>query len=615
MRRFHLYHYIIAAFLLLAGACAKISSPTGGPRDRTPPVVVSSMPANGTKNFKGRQIEIEFDEYIVLDNISEKFMVSPPVKKKPRVFTRGKSIRIQFDEQLRDSVTYTLYFMDAIKDLNEGNILDNYRFVFSTGSVIDSLSITGNVYTAFTLEVPEKTTVLLYRKTADSAVMKELPDYLSRVDQTGYYRIDNISPGKYRLFGLKDDDNSKNYNRVEEPFAFLDTLVTVTPEKNFIPAPPDTAKRQATVKPVTKTTASGTTRIQGKPQANVKPPEPVALQGEYKLILFEGQKRSHYLAKTARDAKYMLTYILSMPPDTMDFELSIPGSKPGSWFMETTRYRDSITVWLTDSSLYSQPLISTLFRYPYTDSLGITGYKLDTVPMRSSTPKIPKSVKSSSKRTVLTLKSSQGALKPGQSIVFESETPLKRPDTTKIRFYEIVEKARTKMDYSFETDSLHSGRLILRTKLKEGGQYLFTADSAAFSNIYNEVTDSTGIRFSVREADSYSKLSLDLRNVQGNCIIQLLDNNERLIEQRKVNADGIITFPLVDPGQYRVKVIYDINGDGKWTTGDFFSGRQPEPVSFYPEVIEIKQGWDVTQPWNVESRNFKDQKLRQKAKK
>lgn len=609
MRRFHSYHYIIAAFLLLAGACAKMSTPTGGPRDRTPPAVVTSMPANGTKNFNGREIEIEFNEYIVLDNINEKFMVSPPVKKKPRVFTRGKSIRIQFDEQLRDSVTYTLYFMDAIKDLNEGNILDNYRFVFSTGSVIDSLSLTGNVYSAFNLEVPEKTTVLLYRKTADSAVMKELPDYLSRVDQTGYFRIDNISPGKYRLFALKDDDNSKTYNRVEEPFAFLDTLISVTPEKNFIAVPPDTVKHETTIKLQTRPQTN--TRA---PQAKEKAPEPVALQGVYKLILFEGQKRAHYLAKSSRDAKYKLTYILSMPPDTMKYELTIPDSKPDSWFMETSRYRDSITVWLTDSSLYSQPLINTLFRYPFTDSLGINGYKLDTIPMRFSFPKVPKSVKTS-KRTVLAIKSSQGALKPGQSMVFDSETPLKQPDTTKIQLYTIFEKSRERMPYSFDRDSLHSGRLILRAKLNEGGQYLFVADSAAFSNIYNEVNDSIGLRFSVREKDTYSKLSLELKNVPGNSIIQLLDNTERLIEQQKVSSDGTITFPLVDPGQYRIKAIYDVNGDGKWTTGDFFSKRQPESVSYYPDVIEIKQGWDVTQPWNTGVLNFKDQKLRQKTKK
>ena len=140
-------------------------------------------------------MKLLFDEYVVLDNINEKFMVSPPMKKKPRVFIKGKSVNVEFDEKLKDSTTYTFYFQDAIKDLNEGNILQNYQFVFSTGPVIDSLSVTGNVYNAFNLEVPEKTQVLMYRELADSAVVKHLPDYISRVDQTGYFRIDNVRAG------------------------------------------------------------------------------------------------------------------------------------------------------------------------------------------------------------------------------------------------------------------------------------------------------------------------------------------------------------------------------------------------------------------------------------
>ena len=112
----------MSTLFILIGACAKISTPSGGPRDRMPPVVVKSVPENGAKNFRGKSIAITFDEYVALDKINEKFMVSPPMKKKPRVFTKGKSVITEFDEELKDSTTYTFYFQDAIKDLNEGNI-------------------------------------------------------------------------------------------------------------------------------------------------------------------------------------------------------------------------------------------------------------------------------------------------------------------------------------------------------------------------------------------------------------------------------------------------------------------------------------------------------------
>jgi hypothetical protein len=226
--------------VITIAACAKISTPTGGLRDKIPPKIVESNPANGSKNFKGKRIDIEFDENISLDNINEKFMVSPPMKKQPKFVIRGKNLRVDFVEDLRDSTTYSLNFFDAIKDLNEGNVLENYKFVFSTGQVIDSLSVTGNIYNAPDLEVPEKTSVFLYSNLTDSAVVKEIPNYVSGVDRTGYFRIDNVRPGTFRLYALKDEDNSKNYNRLEEAFAFLDSVITITPEKNYLPPVKDT---------------------------------------------------------------------------------------------------------------------------------------------------------------------------------------------------------------------------------------------------------------------------------------------------------------------------------------------------------------------------------------
>ena len=236
MKRSRVERYVIMSTLfVLIGACAKVSNPTGGPRDRTPPVILESVPEYGAKNFRGKSIIITFDEYVALDNINDKFMVSPPMKKKPRVFVRGKNVITEYDEALRDSTTYTFYFQDAIKDLNEGNVIENYQFVLSTGSVIDSLSVTGNVYKAYDLETPEKTMVLLYRELADSFVVKHLPDYISRVDLKGYFRINNVKAGKYRLYSLKDGDNSKNYNLPDEEFAFMNSPIEITPENNFIP--------------------------------------------------------------------------------------------------------------------------------------------------------------------------------------------------------------------------------------------------------------------------------------------------------------------------------------------------------------------------------------------
>jgi hypothetical protein len=317
------HHLFIVTALIAVIGCAKIGSPSGGPKDREVPVIVRSIPENGAVNFREKEISITFDEYVVLDKINEKFMVSPPMNIKPTVFTRGKSVRIGFDEDLRDSTTYTFYFQDAIRDLNEGNAINNYQFVFSTGPFIDSLSLTGNVYTALSLDPPENTLVMLYSHQEDSSVIKQIPDYLTRVEPNGEFRIDNVRPGIYRLYGLKDGDNSKNYNRRDEDFAFYDTLVEITPEKNFLPVIKDTA---VVVK-----------AVDGK--VPVKPP----VIGECQLVLFQAEKKARYLTSSSRKLPYQLIYTLSLPPDSMKFGFSIPGVNDNAYFIENSRNRDTIT--------------------------------------------------------------------------------------------------------------------------------------------------------------------------------------------------------------------------------------------------------------------------------
>jgi hypothetical protein len=573
---------------------------------------VKSTPLNGAKNFRGKKIEILFNEYVVLDNINDKFMVSPPMKKKPKVFIKGKGVEIEFNEKLKDSTTYTFYFLDAIKDLNEGNVLQNFQFVMSTGPVIDSLSVTGNIYNADNLEVPEKTSVLMYRELADSAVKKHLPEYMSRLDPSGYFRIDNIRPGTYRLFGLKDDDNSKNYNLPDEAFAFMDSTISVTAEKNYIP--PVVVKDTTPVKPVKKVV---TKKPAVKDTTTVKKVkvEPPALIGEHRLFLFTANKKAHYLMSSHRDSKYEMNYILSLPPDSMNFDFSIEGARSISFFTEPSRNRDTLRVWLVDSSLYSQASISTIIKYPFTDSLNVVGYKQDTVKMRFTAPKISKNAKVKKKPFAVENNITGGFVKPGQTIVFKSKTPFREPDTSHIRLYDVT-TTKLRVRYHFVRDTLSSLKYYFKTNLDQTKKYLFIADSAAFSNVYNDVSDSIGIKFSVKDPTTYCKISFNVKNYVGDRIIQLIDKSEKLVSEIRMSKDGKAVFPLLESGTYRARVIYDLNGDGKWTTGDFSVGRQPEPVSYFPIEIELKVGWILEdQEWDIGLKNFKDPKLLQPKKK
>ncbi len=587
--RYFSFYVVIS---LLAFGCAKMSSPSGGPRDREAPVILKSIPENGSTGFKGREIIISFDEYVALDQINEKFMVSPPMAKKPEITIRGKSIRIRYEDELRDSTTYTFYFQDAIRDLNEGNAINNYQFVFSTGPSIDSLSVTGNAYTGLNLDPPENTLVLLYSRLDDSAVYKAIPDYITRTSLNGEFRIDNIRPGSYRLYGLVDADNSKNYNLREEAFAFYDEPLRVSPEHNYLPVAKDS------LPPAPSITAAE------------KVPEKPPVIGEYPLVLFQAQKKNHYLASSSRKQAFQLSFILSVPPDSLGFGFSLPDARENAWFTEHSRKRDSITVWLTDSALYNRTILEPVISFPFTDSSGITSLKYDTLQMRFVTPVQRPSRGQASKRIPYKISHSlAGQVRPAVRMPFTAPSPMRPPDTSAIYLYEVIKDQKTRIPVTFSPDSSTLCRYFMEAALKSGKNYLLISDSAAFTSIYGEYSDSTGTKFSVPGPEFYGKLILDITGHGGGKIIQLLNEREEPVRQTYLVDTGRVEFHLLGQGKYKLRAISDLDGNREWTTGDFDIRRQPEPVSYYPGLIEIKENWEVVNPWKLTPVNFKQYEL------
>jgi len=341
----------------------------------------------------------------------------------------------------------------------------------------------------------------------------------------------------------------------------------------------------------------------------VKPP----ITGEYQLILFEAAKRERYLTSSSRPLPYKLTYTLSLPADSFKFEFSLPEVSGRPYFIENNRERDTMNVWLTDSTVYNRPQLESIVRFPFTDSLGAVSIKTDTILMRYVAPRAPRA--RIAKRVPYNVNTGHltGSIRPDIKITFTAPTPFSRIDTSRIKFYEISKEQRINIPYTLRKDSAVSWRYHVDTNLNPGHNYLFIADSAAFTGIYGDFSDSTGTRFTVMSPDLFGKLTLNITNSDSPVIIQLLENSEKMKRERYMEEDGKIEFPLLEKGVYRVRAIYDLDGDRKWTTGEFEIHRQPEPVSYYPTEIEVKENWQVEQTWDLEKRNFKDFKL-QKVK-
>lgn len=212
--------------LLFLASCANIIPPVGGPRDSLPPTLVKATPAENTRIFKGNRITLQFDEYVEVQNPFENVIISPAQEKFPVIDYKLRNVFVKIKDTLEPNTTYSIQFGNSIKDVNEGNILKNFTYIFSTGDTIDSLSLEGTVQIAETGKADSTLIVMLYNKLYDSAVAKEKPRYVTRIDGNGRFRFDYLPRGIFHVFALKDE-GFKKYTNNKSLFAFADSTINI----------------------------------------------------------------------------------------------------------------------------------------------------------------------------------------------------------------------------------------------------------------------------------------------------------------------------------------------------------------------------------------------------
>ena len=212
---------------ILGSSCAQILNPTGGPRDTIPPNLLNANPPNGTVNFKGNRITLNYDEYVQLQKLQENLLVSPTPKINPNIDFKLKTVTIKIRDTLQPNTTYRFDLGNSIQDINENNPVKNFSYVFSTGPYIDSLEFSGNVQLAQTGKPDTTLLVFLYNDLDDSAVLKQKPKYITRVNTKGDFKFHNLAGGIYHVFALKDESGQKVYNNKDELFAFADSAVNI----------------------------------------------------------------------------------------------------------------------------------------------------------------------------------------------------------------------------------------------------------------------------------------------------------------------------------------------------------------------------------------------------
>ncbi len=236
MKTASLFNILLTAFLLaltvpgilFISGCANIIPPSGGPRDSLPPVMIRAVPPDSSLNFKAKTVEFTFDEYIQLQNIQENLLVSPTPEVNPLVESKLKTLTVKLKEDLEPGTTYSLNFGKAIRDVNESNVLNGFTYLFSTGDIIDSLELSGNVILAETGGVDTTLVVMLHRSPEDSAVIKDRPRYVTKLDGKGNFHFRYLPQGTYYLYALKDEGGTRKYFSTEQLFAFADSAVIIS---------------------------------------------------------------------------------------------------------------------------------------------------------------------------------------------------------------------------------------------------------------------------------------------------------------------------------------------------------------------------------------------------
>ena len=591
----------ILTTLLLASCANRGQGPQGGPRDSIPPVVMKETPLNGTLNFTGKEIVVQFDEYIQLDDVQKNVLISPPQQTPPEVKAIGKKLSVVFQEDLIDSTTYTLDFGPAICDYNEKVPLEGYVFSFSTGDVIDSLAISGKLYDAATLNPMPFVIVGIHGNLSDSALSTIPFTRITRTDSEGNFIIHNIHAGTYRLYALNDISRDYIY-QPGEALAYADSLIVPSCR---IEEHTDTIwKDTLGFDPLTGDTLF-TRLVDSTYTHQVTHFYPDSLI----LWCFEESKQRRYFQRVFREEQHVFSLVFSAPQDTLPVIRALRPSEvdslgnDSSWvdflqhsMLQASFNKDTLTFWLTDSLAIGMDSIYLQMQYKATDSLYNLVDKIDTVLAVYRHPRLSEKARETYERNKRNRKLE---LKTNASSKFEiydtirvlSAFPIDSLNDDMFHLWQKVDTILKPMAVKIEKKDSMAMEVYIMAKLLPEASYQLKIDSAACIDIYGTSNDSIEATLKLKSKEEYSSLTVKLESFDSLARIQLLNDKDVVIRELPATNDGA-KFEYLAPTTYYLRLYIDLDGDGKWTTGDWLLKRQPEPIYYFPKKLKLRANWD-----------------------
>ena len=572
-----------------------------GPRDTLPPVIVNMTPDNFSTDrpLVGHgKIYIEFDEFVQLKDQQKEFFTSPQMKKKPTVTLRGRGIVIQLRDTLLPNTTYALNFGSALRDNNEGNPLHSMRYVFSTGPEIDSMILSGYTADAYKADSVSKTFIWFFPADSvediaeyDSTIFKYKPAVIARAENNGIFIAQNLKPVPYRVYAVQDKNDNQLYEPGSDQVGFLDG--TYNPA-----ALPDFAMWYDSLRHY----------VSAEPQL-------------YLRMFTDRAFRRQVLAQSERPLQHKALLYFSAPHPQID-SIRFDSIPEGGFIVDPqTVGRDTLALWFTVPSAQLPDTLRgsvTYFKHDsvnvlrrVTEPLKLSWRFIETKEQQREREKLERERRRAEeageewteprKPSPFAFKLPlNGEINPENHLTVDFDYPLARLDSAAMLLTLLkADNSVEDVPVRFVRDTALLRRWYVRAPWKPEGQYTLTIPAGAITDVAGFTNDSIVGKYTVLDPEKFATVKIDVRGREGmQYIVQLLDGSGSLKQERRGVVSGPVRFNYVSPGEIKFRVIEDLNGNGKWDSGDVVARRQPERAEMFVdeqggETFATKANWDI----------------------
>jgi hypothetical protein len=520
--------------LLLFG-CASQQKPQGGPRDRTPPKLVKATPPNMTRNFKEKQIHLEFDEYFTLKNPFQEITLSPSMEKPPTYKVKKKSIVVDFKDTLQKNTTYVINFGQAIADVNESNVVPNFTYVFSTGPHIDSLSVSGNVLNTLTQQKEKDVTVMLFPVKQDTLFGKKKPTIFASTDSLGNFSLNNLHDGDYFIYALKEPVANKIFDHDNELVGFQKTPVHLK-----------------------------------KDTANIH------------LSLFQQEPDKFRLIDNRFDVDGKLFFTFNKPIENPTVKILYPPALDGKKIVDVNKTRDTIMVYMRNMDFDSIRVAFLQNNKP-----------IDTVSKRKGRKETFDRTLNLSYNTT-----PDNKLKPGTNLLVTASIPIESIDNSLITLNEDSTNV-SNFTITKDTGTLKKLTFAYRWKADSRYQLIFNEGALTSIYGDKNKKISKVFQLDKVGNYGELTLKVTIPDTSKAYVVELLNDQKLVVHKDPILKSITLVYKNYPVGKYNVRVIYDANKNGKWDSGNVKQKRQPENIWLYTKDITLRSNWEAEEPIDI----------------